>query len=89
MTKATAAVTFYASKTPGDLQDVIYRMAGRISMEGCPGGRLHMARSVREAVALNAGPADSDHDGHREWRRMLPMAERLVGLAEQASAACA
>jgi hypothetical protein len=91
MTTATinqAAVNFYANLLPSEFEAAAYAMAGKIAMDGCRHGRLCMVHAMHAAALANSGPDDSDHDTCREWRRgNLPMAVRLVAIAERAYAA--
>lgn len=91
MTTATinqSAVNFYAKMLPSQFDAAVYAMAGKIAMDGCRHGRLCIVHSMHAAALANCGPADSDNDTHREWRRYgRPNAIRLVAIAEQAYAA--
>jgi hypothetical protein len=88
MTSATinqAAVNLYANYLPYQFEAAVYAMAGKIAMDGCRHGRLCIVHAMHAAALSNSGPDDSDHDTHREWRRyFLPMAVRLVAIAERA-----
>ena len=93
MTNATinqASVNLYAHYLPFEFDAAVYAMAGKIAMEGCRHGRLCIVHAMHAAAVANSGPDDSDNDTHREWRREeLPLAIRLVAIAERAYAATA
>ena len=83
-----SAINFYARLLPSEFDKAVYDMAGKITMNGCSHGRLCIVHSMYAAALANAGSEDTDHDTEREWRREeLPLAARLVTLAEQAYAA--
>jgi hypothetical protein len=82
-----SAVNLYTNLLPSEFDNAVYAMAGKIAMEGCRHGRLCIVHSMYAAALAKAGPEDSDNDTHREWRREeLPLAARLVAIAEQAYA---
>ena len=83
-----SAVNLYANLLPSEFDNAVYAMAGKIAMEGCRHGRLCIVHSMYAAALANSGAEDTDHDTEREWRREeLPLAARLVAIAEQAYAA--
>ena len=80
-----SAVNFYANLLPAEFGKAVYDMAGKIAMDGCRHGRLCIVHSMYAAALLNSGDEDCDHDVEREWRRQeLPLAARLVVIAERA-----
>jgi hypothetical protein len=83
-----SAVNLYAKLLPSEFDKAVYAMAGKIAINGCSHGRLCIVHSMHAAALANSGPKNCDHDTERYWRRNeLPLAARLVAIAEQAYAA--
>lgn len=79
------AYRWFSAQSADVLRDRVYRLAGRILLEGCTPGRAGIVAALVQVFKDRAGPEHSDHDQHRYYRGLLPLVERLQTHAENFS----